>query len=119
MVKHYFELVKGMLRDPGQRLQYSRYMERAGTRRLFNFKHYVALTILCYSAFFYWTARDSPTMKYRIALTRRISRLTGYVMSMPLPPGIRVALYKAFGTAYGVNFDEILVDNLNQFTTFN
>jgi phosphatidylserine decarboxylase len=40
-------------------------------------------------------------------------------MSMPLPPHLRVLIFKAFGMVYGVNFDEIKVDNLNKFRTFN
>mmetsp|Transcript_37568 Transcript_37568/g.49436 ORF Transcript_37568/g.49436 Transcript_37568/m.49436 type:complete len:211 (-) Transcript_37568:613-1245(-) len=38
---------------------------------------------------------------------------------MPLPPYLRVAIYKAFGTLYGVNFDEMRTENLNDFRTFN
>ena len=38
---------------------------------------------------------------------------------MPLPPYLRVGIYRAFGSVYGVNFDEILVENLNSFRTFN
>jgi len=37
----------------------------------------------------------------------------------PLPPYFRAHLYKAFGKLYGVNFDEIKVDDLNKFRTFN
>jgi hypothetical protein len=40
-------------------------------------------------------------------------------MSMPLPPYLRVIMFKVFGFAYGVNFDEVKVDDLNKFRTFN
>jgi phosphatidylserine decarboxylase len=39
-------------------------------------------------------------------------------MNTPLPPKIRVWMYKAFGYFYGVNFEEIKED-LNSFRTFN
>ena len=38
---------------------------------------------------------------------------------MPLPPHLRVFLYKAFGVLYGVNFDEVKVKDLNSFRTWN
>ena len=38
---------------------------------------------------------------------------------MPLPPYLRVFFYKAYGSVYGVNYDDILVENLNSFRTFN
>lgn len=108
-----------MMTDPGQRLQYKHYMDRAGMQRLLSFKHYVGITFLFYGAFFYMSSRDSPTMRYRVSLTRRVSRFTGYLTSMPLPPGLRVLLYKAFGGIYGVKFDEIQVESLNSFSSFN
>ena len=39
--------------------------------------------------------------------------------TIPLPPHLRVLFYKAFGSIYGVNFDEIKVQNLNDFRTWN
>jgi phosphatidylserine decarboxylase len=53
-----------------------------------------------------------------MAPTRRISQLTGYICGIPLPPHLRVYIYKAFGSIYGVNFDEIKVP-LNSFRNFN
>lgn len=38
---------------------------------------------------------------------------------MPLPPYLRSLIYRGFGTFYGVNFNEIAVENLNDFRTFN
>ena len=48
-----------------------------------------------------------------MSITRNISRMTGRLTSMPLPPGLRGAIYRGFGSLYGVNFDEILVDDVN------
>ena len=45
--------------------------------------------------------------------------MTGYLTSMPLPPYLRTLFYRGFGSVYGVKFDEILVENLNDFRTFN
>ena len=39
--------------------------------------------------------------------------------SIPLPPHFRVFLYKAFGSVYEVNFDEVKVKDLNTFRTWN
>lgn len=119
MVRHYFEIAKAMLTDPSQRLQYKHYMDKAGMQRFLGFKHYVGVTILFYGAFFYMTSRDSPTMRYRVSVSRRVSRLTGYLTTMPLPPGLRALMYKAFGSVYGVKFDEIQVESLNSFRSFN
>lgn len=38
---------------------------------------------------------------------------------MPLPPYLRKYVYLGFGKLYGVNFDEIAVDDINSFRTFN
>jgi len=38
---------------------------------------------------------------------------------MPLPPYLRVGIYKAFGTLYGVNYAEAVQEDLNKFRTFN
>ena len=54
-----------------------------------------------------------------MSLSRRISQLTGFLATMPLPPYLRVFLFKAFGRAYGVNFDEVKVKDLNAFGTWN
>jgi len=45
--------------------------------------------------------------------------MTGYFTSTPLPPYLRKYLYLGFGKMYGVNFDDMLVEDLNQFRTFN
>lgn len=45
--------------------------------------------------------------------------MTGHLCNLPLPPYLRKYLYYAFGSVYGVNFDEIKADDLNDFRTFN
>ena len=75
--------------------------------------------MICYSYYFLYYLRLNPDHKYRMSATRRISRITGYLTSMPLPPYLRVGIYKAFGGVYGVNYDDILVEDLNSFRTFN
>ena len=52
-------------------------------------------------------------------MSRRMSQFTGLVMNCPLPPYLRQYMYKGFGLLYGVNFEEIKVDDLNKFRTFN
>jgi len=64
-------------------------------------------------------ARRQQDMKYRVSFTRIMSKMTGSLTSMPLPPYFRSSLYSAFGKVYGVNFNDILVQDLNQFRTFN
>ena len=58
-------------------------------------------------------------MRYRVSWTRNISKVTGFLTTMPLPPYLRVGMYKAFGSVYGVKFDEAKVENPNDFSTFN
>jgi phosphatidylserine decarboxylase len=52
-------------------------------------------------------------------MTRRLSRWTGYACNMPLPPYLRKYMYLGFGKLYGVNFDDILEEDINNFRTFN
>ena len=94
-------------------------MNKYGFPRLMNFKYFVSVTMLFNSFFIYSTLRHKVQHKYHFSVSRRISRITGYLTSMPLPPILRVGLYKAFGSVYGVNYDEILVEDLNSFRTFN
>lgn len=53
------------------------------------------------------------------SVSRRLSRMTGRLMNLPLPPYFRALLYRAFGWAYGVKFDEIKEGDVNNFKTFN
>ena len=86
---------------------------------MMNFKYFVLLTMLGNGIYLYIFMKDKPQHRYRFAVTRRVSRITGSLCSMPLPPYLRVFMYKAFGSVYGVNFDEIQVEDLNSFRTFN
>ena len=54
-------------------------------------------------------ARGEQKLKFKVSATRRISRYTGYLCGMPLPPYLRQYIYLAYGKFYGVNFDEILI----------
>ena len=48
-----------------------------------------------------------------------MSQVTGFLTTMPLPPYFRGLFYRAVGSFYGMNFDEIKVKDLNQFRTWN
>lgn len=74
--------------------------------------------MVCYLGYFFVLARQQDRTKLRFAPTRFVSRMTGRLCNTPLPPYLRVYLYKAFGYMYGVNFDEI-DKPLNSFRTFN
>ncbi len=111
--------LKGMVSNPSQRLQYGYYFSTVGMQKFFNFKHFVGISLLAYSTYFYFIAREQKATTFRVSLTRRVSRFTGYITTMPLPPGLRSMIYKGFGSIYNVNFDDILVENLNDFRTFN
>ena len=45
--------------------------------------------------------------------------MTGFMTNCPLPPYVRKYMYLGFGKLYGVNFDDIKVNDINQFRTFN
>jgi hypothetical protein len=84
-----------------------------------NYRLVMTGTILSYSFFFFYISSNKEKTQYKVSLSRRLSRITGRAASMPLPPHLRVYFYKAFGLVYGINFDEIKVDDLNKFRTFN
>ena len=94
-------------------------MDKYGYPKFLNLKYFTAISMFAYGYYFFIHLRANPEHKYRMSATRRISRMTGYLTSMPLPPYLRVGIYKAFGGVYGVNYDDILVENLNSFRTFN
>ena len=119
MVVQWINTLKGMLTNPGQRLQYSYYFSTIGMQRFFNFKHFVGVSLFSYSAYFYFIAREQKATTYRVSLTRRVSQFTGFITTVPLPPGLRALIYRGFGSIYNVNFDEMRVENLNDFRTFN
>ena len=77
-----------------------------------------ACSMLIYSFYFFTILQHRETTKYRYAATKKLSQTTGMIMNMPLPPYMRIYLFKAYGMFYGVNFKEIKND-LNSFRTFN
>ena len=85
--------------------------------RFLNFRYLIGLSMLSYAGYYLRVARIQD--QYQFSFSRLISRATGVVTSMPLPPYLRVYIYKGFGSLYGVNFDEIKVQDLNSFRTFN
>lgn len=87
--------------------------------KMLNYRYIMTGTLLTYSLFFFLIARNQEKTKLSVSLSRRISRMTGRIMSIPLPPYFRAMMYRAFGRVYGVNFDEIKVDDINKFSNFN
>lgn len=77
------------------------------------------MSIGVYAVVTYLIARNEEKTKYMMALTRKISRTTGRLCNMPLPPYLRKYVYLGFGKLYGVDFSDILVEDLNEFRTFN
>jgi len=72
-----------------------------------------------YGYSFYKLIRSHQTIKYKIALSRHMSRITGYACSMKLPKHLRPLVYGAFGKIYGINFNEMKLKDLKDFETFN
>ena len=107
------------LRNPQQRHREWQWILEHKVRRAAVSKKIFGATFAAYLFFFYLRARRQQDLQYRVSFTRIISRMTGRLTSMPLPPYFRSSLYSAFGKVYGVNFDDILVQDLNQFRTFN
>ena len=105
--------------NPAERMKIGRTFQESTVPRMLNYRYLMTASILSYSLFFFVIARHQEKSKYKVSLSRRLSRTTGRLMSMPLPPYLRAWMYKAFGKLNGVNFDEIKVDDLNKFRTFN
>lgn len=94
-------------------------MNRSTLPRIAKTSRVVTYSFLTYVFFGYLFARNTEKLKLKVAMSRRISRATGYMCSMPLPPYLRKYIYLGFGKLYGVNFDDIQVSDLNSFQTFN
>ena len=76
--------------------------------------------MLAYFGFAYLAVSNDEKMKYHYAMSRIVSRMTGRLCNMPLPPYLRGFLYQGFGALYGVRYDELPEGtDLNQFRTFN
>ena len=67
----------------------------------------------------YLFARKHDDLKYRVSLSRIMSRYTGHLCNMPLPPYLRKWVFLAFSKVYGVNLQDIKETDLNNFRTFN
>lgn len=77
------------------------------------------VTISAYLLGMYLHARKERNLKYKVSLSRRTSRLAGHLCNLTLPPGLRAYMYRGWGNFYGVNFDEMAVEDLNNFRNFN
>ena len=105
-----------------EQIQQGREQEKGvmkGVRRLVQSRLIIPVTALIYLGSVYYYMREQEDQKLQLAASRSISRVTGYLCNMPLPPYVRVGIYTAFGKTYGVNFDEMKQKDLNKFRTFN
>eukprot|EP00347_Sterkiella_histriomuscorum_P005657 403355758 len=117
--KNIFSRVFGGLSSLQGRRQLSQDINQNIILRFFTVRYVVGASLLFYGYYFFKFQRQSQASQYRFAMTRKMSQFTGFVMNMPLPPYLRVYIFKGFGALYGVNFDEIKVEDINQFRTFN
>ena len=78
-----------------------------------NSRYILSFSMLSFGAVFFFYAKNHERLRFKVSLTRRVSQFTGLMATMPLPPYLRVYLYKAFGGIYGVNFDEIKIEDIN------
>ena len=112
-------LLNQFLFDPAERLHIGRNFREKTFPRLIGTRWLMTGTLSCYALYFFVIARHNDNMKYKFSISRKISQLTGILTSITLPPYFRAAVYSAFGSIYGVNFDEIKQENLNNFRSFN
>jgi len=67
----------------------------------------------------YRLARKHQSIKHKIALSRNLSRLTGFACSLRLPEFLRPIVYGSFGKLYGINFEEMKHSDLKFYESFN
>jgi phosphatidylserine decarboxylase len=79
----------------------------------------ISFSIFSYMIGLYLHARKERSMMYSVALTRKISRFTGFMCNMTLPPFMRSSIYSTYGYIYGVNYDDILEPDISNFRNFN
>lgn len=79
----------------------------------------LSVTLASYFIFGYFNAKKDLKYQYQLAISRNASRMTGMLCNMPLPPYFRKYLYLGFGKMYSLNFDDIKIDDINKFKTFN
>ena len=99
--------------NPSQRSQEINRISKTTVPRYVKTSRIITYSFLTYLFFGYLYARKNDKLKLRVALTRRMSRFTGYMCNMPLPPFFRKYVYLGFGKLYGVNFDDMAVSDLN------
>jgi hypothetical protein len=65
------------------------FIESDGISKLLNAKWLLGGTLAVYSFYFVMLSRNSQQKKYHVSATRIISRITGRMTNMPLPPYLR------------------------------
>jgi len=104
---------------PVERMQMMKTLREETFQRVVGGRWIVGGTMACYCFYAVMLMSGHDRWKYQVSLSRRLSQFSGFLFNLPLPPYLRVGLYKTFGTLYGVNFSEAIQQDLNQFTTFN
>lgn len=83
-------------------------------------KKLIVGSMLAYMAAGFIMASNDNAMKYHFAPSRLVSRLTGRICNLPLPPHLRAYLYRGYSSLLGVNLDELPKDrDLNDYRCFN
>ena len=73
-----------------------------------------------YVAFGFLMASNDDTMKYQVAPSRQISRMTGRICNLPLPPYLRAYMYRGYSALLGVDLSELPSGrDLNDYRCFN
>ena len=90
-----------------------------GLTRLVSSKLIIPATVGAYGFLMFLKARKEQEHKYALALSRKISRMSGRLGNMPLPPYLRQYFFLGFGKMIGVNLEEMLEKDLDKFRTFN
>ena len=119
MVRNFLNAIKEGKFSSDQKLKMMRTVNEKTLPRLMNSRYILSISMLSFGFVFFTFAKSHDRMKYQVSVTRRVSQFTGFLATMPLPPYLRVYLYKAFGGVYGINFDEIKMKDLNEFRTWN
>lgn len=96
-----------------QYLQKNIFIRAVTSGKMFTF------TMSAYLLGIYLHARKDQNTRYKVSFSRHISRMTGHLCNLTIPSPMRSPIYKAFGKVYGVNFDDILVEDLQEFRNFN
>ena len=108
------------LTDPFQRRrEISEIGSKAGLRIVSSSKLIFA-SLFAYISMMFCSAKNDKSLKFTLSASRLMSRFTGYLCSMTLPPYVRAYMYQAFGYVYGVDFNELPEGtDINEFKCFN